>query len=57
MRASTVGNRGTFTAGALAAVVLFAAGEAALAQEWPVKPIRLLVGFPVGGAADILASI
>jgi tripartite-type tricarboxylate transporter receptor subunit TctC len=30
---------------------------AALAQEWPVKPIRLLVGFPVGGAADILARL
>ena len=30
---------------------------AASAQEWPAKPIRLLVGFPVGGAADILARL
>ncbi|MCE2980309.1 MAG: tripartite tricarboxylate transporter substrate binding protein [bacterium] len=29
----------------------------ASAQEWPAKPIRLLVGFPVGGAADILARL
>ncbi len=39
-----------------AALVLCSTG-AAFAQEWPAKPIRLLVGFPVGGAADILARL
>lgn len=26
-------------------------------QEFPTKPMRLIVGFPAGGAADILARI
>ena len=50
----------TVIAGALAAcaaaVLLQGAGPVS-AQEWPAKPIRLLVGFPVGGAADILARL
>lgn len=29
--------------------------SAALAQAWPVKPIRLIVNFPPGGAADQIA--
>jgi tripartite-type tricarboxylate transporter receptor subunit TctC len=42
---------------ACAAVVLLQGAGPASAQEWPAKPIRLLVGFPVGGAADILARL
>ena len=30
-------------------------GMPAQAQEWPAKPIRLIVNFPPGGAADVLA--
>jgi len=47
---------------ALAGLALATAG-AAMAQSppavpgWPAKPIRLLVGFPVGGAADLLARL
>ncbi|MEI6320482.1 MAG: tripartite tricarboxylate transporter substrate binding protein [Pseudomonadota bacterium] len=50
----------TVIAGALAAcaaAVLLQGAGPVLAQEWPAKPIRLLVGFPVGGAADILARL
>lgn len=34
-------------------LALFAGG--ALAQSWPAKPIRLLVGFPPGGSTDLAA--
>ncbi len=37
-------------------VVLFAA-SIAVAQEFPSKPIRLLVGFPPGGSTDVLARV
>ena len=39
------------------AAALAAFASPAFAQEYPVKPVRILLGFPVGQATDILARI
>jgi tripartite-type tricarboxylate transporter receptor subunit TctC len=40
-----------------AVVMLVAAVEPASAQDWPTKPVRIVVTFAAGGAADIWARI
>ena len=40
-----------------AAVLAVVASVTATAQEYPAKPVRMIVGFPPGGATDLVARI
>ncbi len=56
-----IGSRRSFMALAATAAVAFTAvgGQQALAaaDDWPNKPIRMVVNFPPGGAADVMARV
>jgi tripartite-type tricarboxylate transporter receptor subunit TctC len=36
-------------------ILLFAISQAALAQAWPTKPVRIVVAYPPGGGIDVMA--
>ena len=47
---------GTPLAAACVAMLALAAGSVA-AEEYPIRPVRLIIGFPPGGATDLVARI
>ncbi len=50
-------SRRRLAAAVLGAMALAAAGGIANAQDYPTRPINLIVGFPPGGSNDIVARI
>jgi tripartite-type tricarboxylate transporter receptor subunit TctC len=40
----------------LASLALFLSAAAALAEDWPTKPITVLMGFPAGSGVDAHAA-
>src|SRR5262245_9323646 len=41
----------------LAALAVVTAASSALGQQYPSKPIRLIVPYPAGGATDVVARL
>ena len=37
-------------------MLVLLAGNAALAQDWPSKPITVVMGFPAGSGVDVVAA-
>jgi len=49
--------RRTYVAGFLAAALLLIIAPSAFAQEWPSRPVHILVGFGAGGGTDVATRI
>jgi tripartite-type tricarboxylate transporter receptor subunit TctC len=49
--------RGQFLHLAAGAAALPAVSRMARAQAYPLRPVRIIVGFPADGATDILARL
>ena len=41
----------------LASLALFLSAASVLAEEWPAKPITVLMGFPAGSGVDVVARL
>ena len=41
----------------LASLALFLSAASALAEDWPNKPITVLMGFPAGSGVDVVARM
>jgi len=49
--------RRTYVAGFLAAALLLIAAPSTFAQDWPSRPVHILIGFGAGGGTDVATRI